>query len=104
MARETHISADLGSIRLDLTEAEFDDHVIDLHVYTGCGSITIIVPSGVGVQVIRHRGGVDSRLDPPVPGLPLVRLDVTTNIGRVHLRHPGTNDRARRWPGGRQRR
>ena len=98
VARETHISADLGSVRLDLTEAEFDDHVVDLHVYTGCGSITIIVPAGVDVQVIRHRGGVDSRLEPPVPGLPLIRLDVTTNIGRVHLRHPGQQGRKRRRP------
>ena len=98
VARETHISADLGSVRLDLTEAEFDDHVVDLHVYTGCGSITIIVPAGVDVQVIRHRGGVDSRLEPPVPGLPLIRLDVTTNIGRVHLRHPRPQDRKRRRP------
>jgi hypothetical protein len=104
VARETHISADLGSISLDLTEAEFDDHVIDLHIYTGWGSITIIVPTGMGVQVIRHHGGVDSRLDAPVPGLPLVRLDVTTNIGRVHLRHPGTQDRTRRWPGSGRRR
>jgi hypothetical protein len=102
LARETHISADLGSISLDLTQAEFDDHVIDLHVYTGWGSITIIVPQGVDVQVIHHRGGVDSRLDPPVPGLPLVRLDVTTNIGRVHLRNPGNYDRPRRWPGSRR--
>ena len=104
VASQTHISADLGSIRLDLTEAEFDDHVVDLHVYSGWGSITIIVPRGVGVQVIRHRGGVDSRLDPPVPGLPLVRLDVTAMIGRVHLRHSGTQDRTRRWPGGRRHR
>jgi hypothetical protein len=104
VAAETHISADLGSISLDLTAAEFDDHVIDLHVYTGCGSITIIVPRGVDLQVIRHRGGVDSRLDPPVPGLPLLRLDVTTNIGRVHLRHPGALKRTRRWPGGTRRR
>ena len=104
VASKTHISADLGSIRLDLTEAEFDDHLIDLHVYTGWGSITIIVPTGVGVQVVRHQGGIDSRLDPPVPGLSLVRLDVTTNIGRVHLRRPGTRDRTRRWPGGRRHR
>src|ERR1700691_6029500 len=76
VASQTHISAELGSIRLDLTEAEFDDHVVDLHVYTRWGSITIIVPPGVGVQVIRHRGGVDSRLDPPVPGLRAVRPDV----------------------------
>jgi hypothetical protein len=48
VASQTHISADLGSIRLDLTEAEFDDHIVDLHVYTGWGSITIIVPPGRG--------------------------------------------------------
>jgi hypothetical protein len=99
VAKETHISADLGSIRLDLTQAEFDDHVIDLHVYSGCGNITIIVPRGVAVQVTHHRGGTDMRLEPPVPGLPLVRLDATTNIGRIHLRHPGPPSRGRRRRG-----
>ncbi len=96
VARETHVSADLGSVLIDLTEAEFDDHVVDLHVFTGCGGITIIVPRGVAVQLIHHRGGTDMRLEPPVPGLPLVRLDATTNIGRIHLRHPGAPRRARR--------
>jgi hypothetical protein len=90
VAKETHVSAQIGNVRIDLTEAEFDDRVIDLHVYTGCGRITIIVPRGVGVQVTHHRGGVDSRLEPPLPGLPLIRLDVNTNIGRVRLRHPRT--------------
>ena len=88
----------------DLTLSELHPYRIDLHIDTGWGSITIIVPQGVDLQLVRHRGGVDSRLDPPVPGLPLVRLDVTTNIGRVHLRHPGIPDRTRRWPGGRSRR
>jgi hypothetical protein len=101
VGKETHVSADLGSVRIDLTEAEFDDSVIDLHVYTGWGSITIIVPRGIAVQVTHHRGGVDSRLEPPVPGLPLVRLDMTTMIGRIHLRHPrtysGTAHRRARW-------
>ena len=103
VARETHVSADLGSVRIDLTEAEIDDRVIDLHVYTGWGSITIIVPRDVGVQIIHHRGGIDSRLEPPVPGLPLVRLDVTTNIGKVHLRHPAAPGGKRRWPRARRR-
>jgi len=94
LGAETHISADLGSVRLDLTQAEFDDHVIDLHVYSGCGSITIIVPRGVDVQIIRHRGGVSTQLEPPVPGFPLIRLDVTTMIGRVRLRHPESRRRA----------
>jgi len=34
LGAEAHISADLGSVRLDLTDAEFDDQVIDLHVYS----------------------------------------------------------------------
>jgi len=88
LATETHISADLGSVRLDLTQAEFDGDVVDLHVYSGWGSITIIVPRGVAVQVTHHRGGVDSRLEPPVPGFPLIRLDATAMIGKVRLRHP----------------
>jgi DUF1707 SHOCT-like domain len=96
LAAETHVSADLGSVRLDLTDAEFDDHVIDLHVYTGWGTITMIVPRGVGVQILRHRGRVSSRLDPPVPGFPLIRFDVTTNIGTVRLRHPEGRDQPRR--------
>lgn len=96
LAAETHVSADIGSVRLDLTNAEFDDHVIDLHVYSGGGSITIIVPRGVGVQIVKHRGGVSSRLQPPVPGFPLIRLDVTTMIGKVRLRHPESTDHARR--------
>jgi hypothetical protein len=52
VARETHVSADLGSVRLDLTEAEF----------------------------------------------------VTTNIGKVHLRHPQPQTRPSRRPGRRKRR
>lgn len=98
VARQTHVSADLGSVRIDLTEAEFDDNIVDLHVHTGWGSITIIVPRGADVQITHHRGGVDSRLEPPVPGLPLIRLDMTTNIGRIHLRHPRTPRPRRRWP------
>jgi hypothetical protein len=61
------------------------------------------VPRGVGVQIIHHRGGIDSRLEPPLPGLPLVRLDVTTNIGKVHLRHPAAPGGKRRWPRARRR-
>lgn len=88
LAKETHVSAELGNVRIDLTDAELDDRVVDLHVYTGWGRITVIVPRGVAVQVVHHRGGVDSKLEPLVPGLPVIRLDATTNIGRIRLRHP----------------
>lgn len=102
LATETHASAELGNVRIDLTEAEFDSRVIDLHVYTGWGRITIIVPPGVAVQITQHRGRLISRLEPPVPGLPLIRLDATTNIGTIRLRHPrpaADSRERRRWWG-----
>jgi Cell wall-active antibiotics response 4TMS YvqF/Domain of unknown function (DUF1707) len=98
VARETHVSAGLGSVKIDLTEAEFDDRDVELHVLTGWGSITIIVPRGVRVQITRHRGGVDTRLEPPLPGSPVVLLDATTNIGKIHLRHPRPRELRRRHP------
>ena len=59
VGRQTHVSADLGSITVDLSEAAFDDDVIDLHVYTGWGTITIIVPpAAFRAQIVRHRGGL----------------------------------------------
>lgn len=88
LAKETHVSTELGNVRIDLTGAELDDRVVDLHVYTGWGRITVIVPRGVAVQLVHHHGAVDTKLAPPVPGLPVIRLDATTNIGRIRLRHP----------------
>ena|ERR1035438_5471595 len=85
LARQTRVSAELGSVLIDLGEAEFDATVVDLDIYTGLGSITVLVPYGVGVQVLRSRGTITSRLDPPIPGFPLVRLDARTNIGRIRL-------------------
>jgi|SRR5215469_3217372 len=99
LGKETHISAGVGSILVDLTEAQFDDHTVDLHITTGWGRITVIVPRGVDVQIVEHRGGVRRQLEDPVPGLPLVRLDVKTNIGTVHIRHPNARDRRRRRRG-----
>lgn len=88
VARQTRVSAWLGSVTLDLTAAEFDERVVDLHVFTSWGRITIIVPRGADVQVSKHHTRVDSQLGTAAPGLPRIRLDVTTNIGRVRLRHP----------------
>ena len=53
VAAETHISADLGSVRLDFTQAEFDDHVIDLHVYSGAEASRSSFP---GVSASRPSG------------------------------------------------
>jgi hypothetical protein len=66
------------------------------------GDITIIGPSGAGAQLIKHKGGTGMRLDRPVSGVLLVRLDATTHIGRIHLRHPGAPPRRPRAEWGRR--
>ena len=96
VARQTSISVELGSVTIDLTDAELDDRVVDLKVYTGWGAIRIIVPPGLGIELVRHRGRVISRIGPPTPGLPLVRLTAITNIGRIHLIPAGSGRRRRR--------
>lgn len=95
VARQTSISVELGSVMIDLTDAELDARIVDLRVYTGWGAIRIIVPPGLGIEVVRHRGRVSSRIGPPTPGLPLVRLTALTNIGRTHL-IPANSGRRRR--------
>ena len=99
VAGETHISADLGSVRLDFTQAEFDDHVIDLHVYSGCGKHHD--RRSPRCRDPDHQAQRRSSLaaEPPVPGFPVIRLDVTAMIGRVHLRHPAAPDRGGRLRG-----
>lgn len=96
LARQTSISVELGSVTIDLTGAELDDRIVDLKVYTGLGAIRIIVPPGLGIEVVRHRGRVVSGVGPPTPGLPLVRLSALTNIGRTHLIPAGSGSRRRR--------
>jgi hypothetical protein len=88
LAKQTSVRAELGSVMIDLTQAQFDERTIDLNVYTGWGTITIVVPPGVGVQLVRTHGTVSSRIPAPLPGLPLVRLRAQTNIGRIRLRAP----------------
>jgi hypothetical protein len=99
VARQTSISVELGSVTIDLTDAEFDDRIVDLRVYTGWGAIRIIVPPGLVVEVVRHRGRVISQIGPPTPGLSLVRLTTLTNIGRTHLIPAGSDRRRRRLRG-----
>lgn len=96
LARQTKVRAELGSVMIDLSQAQFDERIVDLSVYTGWGTITIVVPPGVGIQLLRAHGTLSSRIAAPLPGLPLVRLNAQTNIGRIRLRTPDDLRRRRR--------
>jgi hypothetical protein len=98
IARQTRVSADLGGVRIDLTDATFDDHVIDLHVYTAGETSRSSFRTASPSRSPTTKAG-STRLEPPVPGVPLIRLDVTINIGTVHLRHPAAQGRTPTSPG-----
>jgi hypothetical protein len=104
LARQTSVRGELGSVMIDLTQAQFDECTIDLSVYTGWGTITIVVPPGVGIQLLRTHGTVTSSIAAPLPGFPLVRLRAQTNIGRIRLRTPDDLRRRRLLPLPRRRR
>jgi hypothetical protein len=102
LARETMVSTRSGAVVLDLGAAEFDDMVVDLHVTVSSGAVDIIVPFGVGVQLVAVSGqssALRNDLGPTMalPGLPLVRLHLTTSSGAVKLRRPRPPRTRRRW-------
>jgi hypothetical protein len=90
---ETHVSCQSGVVVLDLTMAEFDDDLIDLDLECRSGKITVIVPPGVGLQVVEANaasGMVKNELGHAVivPGMPSVRVSASTQSGLILLRRP----------------
>jgi hypothetical protein len=87
LAEETTISTGVGSALIDLTVASWDTPHVDLHLETW-GSIEVLVPEGVAVQLAGGAGRV--RLEPlstPVPGGPIVRISTAGPAGSIRIRH-----------------
>lgn len=97
VGRLTSITADMGAVTLDLTDAEFDDWEVDLVVRTTMGAVTLIVPRGLDVRLVDRNGPVKSTLEPAIPGFPVVRLSVTAEMGTIRLMHPHEKPPHRRW-------
>jgi len=103
LAADTTIGSGFGAARLDLTAASWDADQINLRLETW-GSIEVLVPKGVAVQICG--GGSASvqleSLSPPVPGGPLLRLSTSGPTGVIRIRHPKERSgrpsaRWRRW-------
>jgi hypothetical protein len=88
LAVDTIIGTGFGAARLDLTAASWDAHQINLRLETW-GSIEVLVPEGVAVQVVGGAGSVElESLSPPVPGGPLLRISTSGPTGVIRIRHP----------------
>jgi hypothetical protein len=71
------------------------------------GSITVIAPRGLDVRQVGRSAAVNSTLEEPIPGFPVVRLSASCDMGTIRLMHPkenvsaagdGAGDAARQHP------
>lgn len=99
VSRLTKIDTGMGSVTIDLSQAEFDDWDVEIVVHTHMGAITVIVPRGLEVRPVGRSGVVNTALEPPIPGFPVVRLSATCDMGTIRVMHPTEKkQRRRRWP------
>jgi hypothetical protein len=99
LATDTTIGTGFGVARLDLTAASWELPQINLHLQTW-GSIDVLVPRGVAVQILGGSGSVRlESLSPPVPAGPVLRISTSGPTGVIRIRHPKKrNDRPfTRW-------
>jgi hypothetical protein len=88
VGRLTKLSTNVGSVMIDLTEAEFDDWDVEIIVHVHVGEITVVVPRGLDVQQVGSSGAVNRTLERPIPGFPVVRLTAACDVGTIQLMHP----------------
>ncbi len=99
VSRLTKIDTGMGAVTIDLSQAEFDDWDVEIAVHTHMGTITVIVPRGLEVRPVGRSGPVNTTLEPPIPGFPVVRLSATCDMGTIRVMHPAEKkQRRRRWP------
>lgn len=99
LAADTTVRTGFGAAQLDLTAASWDTQQINLHLETW-GSIEVLVPEGVAVQMVGELGGVHlESLSAPVPGGPVLRISTSGPTGVIWIRHPreSTGGWFKRW-------
>jgi hypothetical protein len=98
VSRLTKIDVGMGSVTIDLSQAEFDDWDVEIVAHTHMGEITVIVPRGLEVRPVGRSGPVNAALEAPIPGFPVVRLSATCDMGTIRVMHPTEKgQRRRRW-------
>src|SRR6516225_8987300 len=101
VSRLTKIDTGMGDVTIDLSQAEFDDWDIEIVAHTHMGTIKVIVPRGFEVRPVGRSGVVNTALEPPIPGFPIVRLSATCDMGTISVTHPAEKSeqrqRRRRW-------
>ena len=84
-----------GETELDLREAQTDAEVVEIRGRCLFGSVKVIVPEGVEVDMVGSAVFSSRKLRlapvPRLPGTPLVRVHINTYFGEVDVRSRGPN-------------
>lgn len=86
----------LGDATVDLQGAEYEGEELVINAFSMLGTVEIVVPEGVAVEMggISILGDRKVRTDAPVvPGTPLVRIDGLALLGDIKVRHPKARER-----------
>ena len=90
LAEESRVVAVLGSCKIDLRSARISAAVTTLEVSAVLGSIDVIVPAGVEVDLEVHAllGSRDMRMGtaPPATGAPVIRITGMVLLGLLNVR------------------
>jgi hypothetical protein len=89
-------TAQVGSVKLDFTEAVLAAQVIQIAAWANLGSVTMLVPEGWRVDVDGVSAGIGSvknKTNPPIAGAPTIKVTGRATVGDVTVRHP----RNSRW-------
>lgn len=83
-------SAVFGTVELDLRQARLPGPEVELRVFNLFGTVTVIVPVGIRVEV--EGGGLlasqvmDMPAVPPIAGSPMLRIHLSGPGGTLHVR------------------
>src|SRR5258708_5097981 len=90
LAEASRVISVLGNCKIDLRSARISATVTTLDVATVLGSVDVIVPAGVEVEMEVHAvlGSRDLRVagNPPAPGAPVIRITGIVLLGSLNVR------------------
>ncbi|NJQ07507.1 DUF1707 SHOCT-like domain-containing protein [Streptomyces lonarensis] len=89
-----HLYGGMGGVKVDFTQAELTQPLVELDAHGDIGGVTVVVPVTWRVELLHTESGLGgvsnktSKLPPPEGPAPVLRASCSGGIGGVTIRHP----------------